>query len=312
MSVWTTQYPIDFTPNGDRTNGAISKHINEVLRLYGLLNLLRTNFSGAGVPDSPEINQLYISPITLEGKVYTTAGDWRSLKAFPLKHDLDLHNAGTMEMLQALVSDKAIVFLTAAPALADSGKILKVNSLGSVVLEAMPADYTPKKHDYSKHIAGSIANLQSLVDNGYLVYLSAQPTAADAAKVIAVDSNGKYILVNPAAQTDALNAPYEKVQVLGTLSADTTISCSDGNIATCTIGAALTFTFNANCLTGFCRTLTLFITNGGAYTVTWPTSVEWPSETAPTLSASGTDIITFITVDGGTTWHGTANGVNYA
>lgn len=49
----------------------------------------------------------------------------------------------------------------------------------------------------------------------------------------------------------------------------------------------------------------LIITNGGAATVTWPTSVKWASGTAPTLTASGVDVLTFLTPDGGVTWYGT-------
>jgi len=42
------------------------------------------------------------------------------------------------------------------------------------------------------------------------------------------------------------------------------------------------------------------------YTVTWPTSVDWPSATAPTLTAtaSAVDQFVFYTHDGGTTWYG--------
>ena len=42
------------------------------------------------------------------------------------------------------------------------------------------------------------------------------------------------------------------------------------------------------------------------YTVTWPTSVDWPSATAPTLTAtaSAVDQFVFYTYDGGTTWYG--------
>ena len=42
------------------------------------------------------------------------------------------------------------------------------------------------------------------------------------------------------------------------------------------------------------------------YTVTWPTSVDWPSATAPTLTAtaSAVDQFVFYTYDGGTNWYG--------
>lgn len=44
--------------------------------------------------------------------------------------------------------------------------------------------------------------------------------------------------------------------------------------------------------------------------IVWPTSVDWASATAPTLtSGSGAvDIFTFYTTDGGTTWYGFTSG----
>jgi hypothetical protein len=61
----------------------------------------------------------------------------------------------------------------------------------------------------------------------------------------------------------------------------------------------------------------LEITAGGGngvnvFTQTWPSSVRWPSGVAPTLSygASNTDILVFITDDGGTNWRGVASQID--
>ena len=48
------------------------------------------------------------------------------------------------------------------------------------------------------------------------------------------------------------------------------------------------------------------LTNGGAYAVTWPAAVKWAGGTAPTLTASGTDLIALVTFDDGTTWQANA------
>ena len=50
----------------------------------------------------------------------------------------------------------------------------------------------------------------------------------------------------------------------------------------------------------------LQLANGGNYTVTWPSSVRWPANTAPTLSTNGVDILIFSTVNTGTTWRGSS------
>ena len=48
----------------------------------------------------------------------------------------------------------------------------------------------------------------------------------------------------------------------------------------------------------------LQLTNGGAAGQIWPTSVDWPAATGPTLTAAGVDILVFVTDDAGVTWRG--------
>ena len=78
-----------------------------------------------------------------------------------------------------------------------------------------------------------------------------------------------------------------------------------GNTVTGTVDtSATTFTFSNPTATDECCSFTLFLTNGGSQTITWPASVDWPAATAPTLTEAGLDILVFTTVDGGTIWHG--------
>ena len=44
------------------------------------------------------------------------------------------------------------------------------------------------------------------------------------------------------------------------------------------------------------------LANGGAYTITFPASVRWPLNTAPTLTSSGKDLLIFSTANTGSTW----------
>lgn len=81
------------------------------------------------------------------------------------------------------------------------------------------------------------------------------------------------------------------------------INCSLGNYFIKTASGALTWTFtNVPATRSF--SVLLELTNGGTGTQTWPAAVKWPSGTAPTLTASGVDLLGFITDDGGTTWRG--------
>ena len=81
------------------------------------------------------------------------------------------------------------------------------------------------------------------------------------------------------------------------------IDCSLGNVFTKTATGALTWTFT-NVPASRTFTVILELTNGGTGTQTWPAAVKWPGGTAPTLVASGVDVLGFITDDGGTTWRG--------
>lgn len=86
------------------------------------------------------------------------------------------------------------------------------------------------------------------------------------------------------------------------------INCSLGNYFTKTINGASTFTVS-NVPSGRAYAFTLELTHtSGA--VTWFSGVQWPNQTAPTLTTGRTHLFTFVTDDGGTRWRG-ASQVNY-
>ena len=67
-----------------------------------------------------------------------------------------------------------------------------------------------------------------------------------------------------------------------------------------------TFTFTNPTAADECNIWALILTNGGSQTVNFPAAVDWEGGTAPTLTTSGVDILVFLTIDAGTTWHGQA------
>jgi len=78
-----------------------------------------------------------------------------------------------------------------------------------------------------------------------------------------------------------------------------------GNSVTATVDtSANTFTFSNPTASDELCGFVLGLTNGGSQTVNWPGAVDWAGGTAPTLTASGIDILTFTTIDGGTIWYG--------
>ena len=83
------------------------------------------------------------------------------------------------------------------------------------------------------------------------------------------------------------------------------IDLSTGNYFTKTINANSTFTFSNPPASGTVGSFTLELTHTSG-TVTWPTSVKFPADTAPTLTAGKTHIFVFVTDDGGTRYRGAA------
>lgn len=81
------------------------------------------------------------------------------------------------------------------------------------------------------------------------------------------------------------------------------IDLSKGVVFSKTVSADTVFTFT-NAPSGRAATFNLIITNGGSATITWPASVKWTDAAAPELTASGVDVLTFMTPNG-TTWYGT-------
>jgi hypothetical protein len=78
-----------------------------------------------------------------------------------------------------------------------------------------------------------------------------------------------------------------------------------GNSVSATVDTSTnTFTFSNPTASDEMCAFSLVLTNGGSQTVAWPGSVDWAGGTAPTLTTSGVDILVFITIDGGTIWHG--------
>jgi hypothetical protein len=123
---------------------------------------------------------------------------------------------------------------------------------------------------------------------------------SEASKVVTADANGVVIF-------DA--GVVEDETAVTSSSNATTVNCRDGNVFTHVLTENTTFTFSNPPASGRAFAFTLkIVQDSGAngYTVTWPASVDWPSATAPTLTAtaSAVDVFVFYTHDGGTTFYG--------
>jgi hypothetical protein len=82
------------------------------------------------------------------------------------------------------------------------------------------------------------------------------------------------------------------------------INLNTGNLFTKTISGATTLTVSNVPAAGTSSSFILDLTNGGSAAITWWSGTKWAGGTAPTLTASGRDVLGFFTHDGGTTWTG--------
>jgi hypothetical protein len=82
------------------------------------------------------------------------------------------------------------------------------------------------------------------------------------------------------------------------------VNCSLSNYYTITVNGNIELSFTSvPAGRAFYFTIEITHTSG---TIQWPSSVKWPSDTAPTLTTGKTHIFMFITDDGGTRWRGVA------
>ena len=96
----------------------------------------------------------------------------------------------------------------------------------------------------------------------------------------------------------------------GTLNVD----LSTATVFNVSVNANITTFTISNATSSKAQAFTLFLKgNGTGYSQTWGSSVKWAGGSAPTLTTTlnKTDIITFVTNDGGTTWFAFIGGQNF-
>ncbi len=124
--------------------------------------------------------------------------------------------------------------------------------------------------------------------------------STEASKVVTTDANGVVTF------NDGVSEKYEAVT---STTNSTTVDLQTSTNFSHTLTENTTFTFSNPASSGNVSSFTLKIVqdaSASGYTVTWPASVDWPSATAPTLTAtaSAVDYFVFITHDGGSNWYG--------
>ena len=150
-----------------------------------------------------------------------------------------------------------------------------------------------------------------LVDVGS--YLTATSTNTLSNKTLAATTlSGQLTGADQTVSAINLKDYGEITNAIGNATGAKTIDLTLGNSVTATTTGATTWTFSNPTASDELCSFSIKLVNGGSATQTWPTSVDWPAATAPTLTTSGTDVLVFITCDGGTIWYGFVAGLALA
>jgi hypothetical protein len=159
----------------------------------------------------------------------------------------------------------------------------------------------------SLRLLGQDIHIQNAAGTEYMIQ-----AANDGAVTLYFDSAAKFATTSVGADVtgeliaDSYNETYAAIT---SSSNATTVDCEAGNAFSHTLTENTTFTFSNPPASGTAYSFSIEIiqdASASGYTVTWPSSVDWPAATAPTLTAtaSAKDVFIFTTRDGGSNWYG--------
>ena len=297
-----------------------------------LKTVLKTQFSGlsgttAVTASEAEMNYLDITTLgtsadskvlTQASGVVTIAGDVKITGTTPL---LTIGDAGA-EDTTIVFDGNAKDFYVALDDSADKLLIGEGSTVGTNPILTITDDTVTVGDgaavDTYLNFDGNAVDYRVGLDDGTDKLEIGAGTAHGTTAAIAIDSAADMVLggyinfQDEQAIRPEIKDYAETVNVLGDLGGGTdAIDISAGNVVTATVSTSTqTFTFTNPSATGKSCSFTLILTNGGSQTVNWPSSVDWAGGTAPSLTSSGVDILTFTTVDAGTIWYGFAAGTD--
>ena len=181
--------------------------------------------------------------------------------------------------------------------------------------------------DSHNHTIANVDGLQTVLDAKQATISNATTTEigylSGVTSAIQTQLNAKLSAVNLSSYTGdvditgelLVDSYNETFQAVSSSSNATTINCESANVFATVLTENTTFSFTNPPASGTAYGFTLkVVQDSGAsgYAITWPSSVDWPGGTAPTLTstASAEDQLVLYTTNGGTTWYGFTAGLN--
>ena len=215
----------------------------------------------------------------------------------------DVTTLGTVEASKVVTADANgdVTFPDGEKALFGTGSDLQIYHSGSqsVIADAGTGNLLIQADELLIQNTAGDANYIRCVSSDESVQLRFANSTKLATTSTGVDINGELI-------ADSYNETYAAVT---SSSNATTVNCEAGNAFSHTLTENTTFTFSNPPASGTAYSFSLEIiqdASASGFTVTWPSSVDWPAATAPTLTAtaSAKDVFVFTTRDGGSNWYG--------
>jgi hypothetical protein len=158
----------------------------------------------------------------------------------------------------------------------------------------------------------TLANNSSLVTSGAF---STTLTSTAATNVTLPTTGTLATLAGAETLTNKVMGNYSESTAAPTISGNAlTLDLATTNIFNVALNADVTTLTFSNVAGSGATSLTLVLTaDGTPRTITWPGSVKWPGGTGPTLTSTNgkRDVLTFVTLDGGTTWLASVGGQDY-
>lgn len=225
-----------------------------------------------------------VLPVSALGRCFTVKNSGaNNLLVYPPSTGIIDSNAANAGYIVPIGATEVFLFTNTVNSATLEGRQTPLNVANTVV-----------QRDGSGNFAANAITIASI--SGMTTALS---VAQGGTGVITGTGTGSNVLnTSPAITTPSITATREIYAALGS----SAITLASGNYFSFTSTAATTWTVTGTPAAGTVQSFILELTNGGAFTQTWPTNSKWAGGTAPALTAAGLDIIGGYSRDAGATW----------
>ena len=210
--------------------------------------------------------------------------------------------------------------LDTVDALFDAGPVLKVTKGGTGAATASAAR-TSLGLAIGTDVLAFDTNLQAFVTAftlptadgtaNYVLKTDGAGTLGFAASASGdVTLTGTQTLTNKTIEAGVFTNGYTEEVATANTSTAYTIDLAGGSVQVLTLTGNCTFTF-PTATAGKGLTILLKQDATGSRTVTWPAAVKWPAGTAPTITATASQLDKYVFTADGTNWYGSNAGQNY-